>query len=911
MALFNFKSQCPKCVEKGGDRSKDNLANYSDGGKHCFSCGYHVHGDEAYIPSEEDEVLDDIKEMSDESKERIKQGTTHKVTWRGIRPETNKFFGVVYECSQETGLPIKQFVPTTIDGGHVGYKTRVFPKDFSHPVGEVGKQCDLIGSFRFPNGGKYVVICAGEVDFLSAFQMLRDYQISRGSDEKYDPIACVTPTVGESGCGKQLQGNYKFLDSFERIVICFDSDAAGKAAVEKITPLLPRGKVYIMTPRYKDCNDYLTKGKEREFVTDFYNAKKHTPAGIVASTEIYKEVVQRSLLERLPFPPFLEKLNKMLSGGITYGFIVNILAGSGSGKCHGKGQEILMSDLSKKLVEDIVVGDKVMGADGNPRNVLATHSGLDMIYKVTPNKGMPYTVNSEHLIVLESNRRLPQRNIEVNKRFTMSAKDFYDLPSCYKNHNIYGVKADLKSLGDYCVEDAYILGLWLAEGTSSKPQFTLGKKDMVLHEILLSFAESKGYGVNTSPSGDRVGSKSYDLSGGMLVKLRDEWCVLNNKHIPKKFMLADYNTRLEVLAGFLDGDGYLGQGCFEMTLKKNQLADDIVLLARSLGLTVSQKDKFCKCQNFDGAWYSRIFISGGADKIPNRLPRKKANNTPNKNTQRVSLSIVEQGIGEYYGFEVDGDNMYCLPDMQITHNSSLINQCVIHWAKECNILTSVVSLEADSAAYGENLLSCYAGKKLALISNKEEKHSVVTSEYMENCAKELFSYEDGSPRMYILDDRGDYTDLQSKVEELITSFGVKVIVFDVISDVFAGLSIEEVDKQMKWQKNIVKQYNCILINISHTRKSGGGQKAASQGAFLTEEATIGSGTQYRSAGINISLQRDKTAEDDVERNTTQVYLLKSRDTGVTGLACEIFYENETHTLYDKEYYFSQIKKPTF
>lgn len=575
MALFKFKSQCPKCVEKGGDSSRDNLANYSDGGKHCFSCGYHVHGDENYIPDEEEEVLDDIKEMSEESKKRIKEGTTHKVTWRGIRPETNKFFGVVYECSQETGLPIKQFVPTTFDSGHVGYKTRLFPKDFSHPVGEVGSKCDLIGSFRFVNGGKYVVVCAGEVDFLSAFQMLRDYQVSKGSDEKYDPIACVTPTVGEGGCGKQIQGNYKFLDKFERIVVCFDNDAAGKAAVEKITPLLPRGKVYIMTPRYKDPNDYLTKGKEREFVTDFYNAKKHTPAGIVASTEIYKEVVQRSLLERLPFPPFLEKLNKMLSGGITYGFIVNILAGSGSGK------------------------------------------------------------------------------------------------------------------------------------------------------------------------------------------------------------------------------------------------------------------------------------------------------------------------------------------------SCLINQCVTFWAKDCNILTGVVSLEADSAAYGENLLSQYAGNKLALISDKNEKHSVVTSEYMETKAKELFSYEDGSPRMYILDDRGDYSELQSKVEELITSFGVKVIVFDVISDVFAGLSIEEVDKQMKWQKNIVKQYNVILINISHTRKSGGGQKAASQGAFLTEEATIGSGTQYRSAGINISLQRDKTNEDDVERNTTQVYLLKSRDTGVTGLACEIFYENETHTLYDKEYYFTQIKPASF
>ena len=305
MALFKFKSQCPKCVEKGGDKSKDNLANYSDGGKHCFSCGYHVHGDESYIPSEEDEVLDDIKEMSSESKERIKQGTTHKLTWRGIKPETNKFFGVVYECSQETGLPIKQFVPTTIDGGHVGYKTRVMPKDFSHPVGEVGQKCDLIGSFRFVNGGKYVVVCGGEVDFLSAFQMLRDYQLSKDKTAAYDPIACVTPTVGESGCGKQLQHNYMFLDKFERIVVCFDNDKAGKEAVEKIVPLLPKGKVWVITPRYKDVNEYLVNGKEREFVTDFFNATKKTPDGIISSGDLMSKIIEQAEVPKIPLPPFM------------------------------------------------------------------------------------------------------------------------------------------------------------------------------------------------------------------------------------------------------------------------------------------------------------------------------------------------------------------------------------------------------------------------------------------------------------------------------------------------------------------------------------------------------------------------------------------------------------------------------
>jgi hypothetical protein len=37
---------------------------------------------------------------------------------------------------------------------------------------------------------------------------------------------------------------------------------------------------------------------------------------------------------------------------------------------------------------------------------------------------------------------------------------------------------------------------------------------------------------------------------------------------------------------------------FEMTLKDNQLAKDIVLLAKTVGLSVKSKKKWCKCQDF-------------------------------------------------------------------------------------------------------------------------------------------------------------------------------------------------------------------------------------------------------------------------------------------------------------------------
>lgn len=874
--------QCPQCAANGNDNSRDNMAVYSDGGKHCFACGYHVHGTEDW--EEENMSVENIKDFSEEAKQKIKDITSTKGKgYRGLDDKITGPFGVRYEYDESTGAVAKQYYPVTIKGELSGYKIRKHPKSFLS-IGETGRTCDLFGQFKFKQAGKYVLLVGGECfpgevevltekgfvrfdelekgskvyqhsfdlgqsgfvvpyaytekeysgelvnvtssvanitctpdhnlvfvtqkgevkvqpakehfskgwsiptvtnhsgvgisltdeqisliiaicadskidkrvnsrgqvhfefikqrkierltmlleslgisyttytservktgqvyttfnfklpdfvegkmlpkswladatceqqnhildeiilwdgnlvkgrnafefsskhldeasfvqslavlngryagirkrnnhlgewyavkvsntkmniscqsvvkstsdyngkvycvsvpsgmivtrnsgkiaivgncDQLSAYQMLREYQLSKAGGEDYAPIAVVSPTIGEN-CKKQIQKQYDFLNQFERIIVGFDNDNAGRKATEDVIDVLPRGKVWIANWNYKDPNEYLVNGKSREFVRDFYNAEKHTPAGVIASDKIFEEVLKRAESDKLPFAPFLGGLNEMLAGGITYGFIVNILAGSGCGK------------------------------------------------------------------------------------------------------------------------------------------------------------------------------------------------------------------------------------------------------------------------------------------------------------------------------------------------SALINENVIHWTKKLNVKVGVVSLEADAGYYGEQLLSRYIGKKIALIDNKEDKVKLLTSEETKQLAHDLFTSEDGSPSFYILDDRGDFSQLQEKIEELVVAFGVRVIIIDVISDVFAGMTIEQVDKWMQWEKCLVKQYNCILVNIAHVRKASGGEQAGSQGAFLTEESILGSGSQFRSAGINISLQRDKNAEDEIDRNTTYVHLLKSRDTGMTGKACEVFYDLKSHTLYDKEYYFSHVEPPQF
>jgi hypothetical protein len=75
--------------------------------------------------------------------------------------------------------------------------------------------------------------------------------------------------------------------------------------------------------------------------------------------------------------------------------------GLGSGKCHRKDTPIMMSDGKIKLIQDIEVGDLLMGDDSLPRQVLSFARGKDKMYDIIPIKGEKYTVNQEHILCLK------------------------------------------------------------------------------------------------------------------------------------------------------------------------------------------------------------------------------------------------------------------------------------------------------------------------------------------------------------------------------------------------------------------------------------------------------------------------------------------------------------------------------
>ena len=74
---------------------------------------------------------------------------------------------------------------------------------------------------------------------------------------------------------------------------------------------------------------------------------------------------------------------------------------TGGGKCLGKDTPVLMFDGSIKAVQDIIVGDKLMGDDSTCRNVLSICQGTEQMYRITPTKGESFTCNESHILSLK------------------------------------------------------------------------------------------------------------------------------------------------------------------------------------------------------------------------------------------------------------------------------------------------------------------------------------------------------------------------------------------------------------------------------------------------------------------------------------------------------------------------------
>lgn len=117
--------------------------------------------------------------------------------------------------------------------------------------------------------------------------------------------------------------------------------------------------------------------------------------------EAAKRVEPREPLQGFQATRAQRVVKRFLAPGTPYNALL-LYHGVGAGKCHAYDTPILMQDGSVKMVQDVKLGDELMGDDSKPRRVLSLARGEGKMYDVIPvSCGWDaYTVNSEHVLVL-------------------------------------------------------------------------------------------------------------------------------------------------------------------------------------------------------------------------------------------------------------------------------------------------------------------------------------------------------------------------------------------------------------------------------------------------------------------------------------------------------------------------------
>jgi hypothetical protein len=365
-----------------------------------------------------------------------------------------------------------------------------------------------------------------------------------------------------------------------------------------------------------------------------------------------------------------------------------------SGKSLMKGEKVLMFNGNIKKVEEIKVGDLVMGDDSTPRTVWETHHGTDTMYKVTNRHGESYTVNSHHILSLiyTAKKNLRERKDKCSYQVTWFDKNECKLAYksfSYKNKEKEVVYEKAKRFLDELIDDRKI-DIPILDYIKLPQKY---KNNLLGYQVPIEFPEKElpidpymiGYwlGDGTAHNSDLSGQK-----GNLFLQTLKDLNLINNKHIPHIYKCNSRENRLKLLAGFIDADGHLGKrNDFEITqYKKHEtLLDDIIYLAQSLGFTATKHIKKTSWthngEKKNGEAY-KININGtGIEEIPTLIERKRADADPRKPRVDALVSqiqVEDVGLGEYYGIELDGNNRFVLGNFIVTHNSFLVRDIFYH-----------------------------------------------------------------------------------------------------------------------------------------------------------------------------------------------------------------------------------------
>ena len=292
--------------------SSDAVTYYVDkDNAYCYSCSSY------YAPGEYPPPTTINHKKSKLEKKPIKPLTVLKDEYQAI-PDRK----LTEASAKKYGIRVlgdRHAYPFTRNGKHVSTQYRtVSDKDFYWENFVEG--LELFGQSSFPDGShgaRQVTIVEGALDAASAYQL---------TGSTYPVVGVYSAATAE----KEIKANLNWLNTFEKVVLCFDADKPGQDAAEKCARALPVGKVRIVKLQHgKDPSEYLQKDLSIKFQKEWFQGADWTPSGLRLGSDLWDDIITPHNLSSVAWP--WDTIQQM-TYGIRKSEVVIIHAKTGVGK---------------------------------------------------------------------------------------------------------------------------------------------------------------------------------------------------------------------------------------------------------------------------------------------------------------------------------------------------------------------------------------------------------------------------------------------------------------------------------------------------------------------------------------------------------------------------------------------------
>ncbi len=213
------------------------------------------------------------------------QGTAEYRTQRGLSFNTVKMYDI------KTKIVDGVEVEVAFKYSWVEVKVRLLEKKSFRTVGK--SQPGLFGRDKFDAGSKdSITITEGEFDAPSI------YEATRG---RTAAVSVHSASQAKRDCIQDRD----YINSFSKIIICFDNDEAGNKAAKEVSSLFDFNKVYhVKLVKHKDASDYFQHGQVDDLEAAWKAAKRYSPDNIISGFEDIRAALKKSQEDQIGTYPF-------------------------------------------------------------------------------------------------------------------------------------------------------------------------------------------------------------------------------------------------------------------------------------------------------------------------------------------------------------------------------------------------------------------------------------------------------------------------------------------------------------------------------------------------------------------------------------------------------------------------------